>query len=191
MKVIANLGTAADKSYVAAHIIGMEVEALTYLPATAWGYAAATLIGQSLGAGEIPKALRYGHVAAQQISVFAAIAACAYLAGAPLIYEVMTTEPDVRAIGVSAFRFLSWYQVPLALLIVYIYSLRGSGDTRSPLFINVLGIFCVRLPLGYLFGIVLNGGLIGAWTGMCLDVVVRAGLSAFLYVRGKWAETVV
>lgn len=189
MKVIANLGAATNKAFVAAHIIGMEVEALTYLPATAWGYAAATLIGQSLGAGEIPKAMRYGHVAARQISLFAVIAACAYLIGAPLIYELMTTEADVRAIGTPALRFLSWYQVPLAVLIVYIYSLRGSGDTRSPLFINLLGIFGVRLPLGYLFGIVLDGGLIGAWTGMCLDVVVRAGLSAFLYVRGKWAET--
>lgn len=188
--IIARLGDAdAGKAYFAAHMIGMEVEALTYLPATAWGYAAASLIGQSLGAGDFDRARRVGHEAARQASLIALAGALVYLFAAPLIFAVMTTEPAVREIGVPALRFLSWYQVPLALLIVYLYALRGAGDTRSPLIVNALGIFCVRLPLGYLFGIVLDGGLIGAWTGMCLDVVIRAAVSYGLYLRGRWMET--
>ena len=65
----------------------------------------------------------------------------------------------------------------------------GAGDTRSPMFISAFGVILVRLPLAYIFGIRMHGGLIGAWIGMCADMTVRALLSSFRYTGGKWLGT--
>ena len=190
LMIISRLGDGTqEKAYTAAHMIGMEAEALTYLPATAWGYAAASLVGQSLGAGDPVLARRVGNEAARQCIIVAVVGALVYLLGAPWIYEVMTREVAVREIGVPALRFLSWYQIPLAVMVVYIHSIRGAGDTRAVMFFNIFGIMCIRLPVGYLLGIRCSGGLIGAWSGMCLDVLFRMIVAMLYYRRGRWAHT--
>jgi putative MATE family efflux protein len=192
LMIIARLGNGAqEKAFTAAHMIGMEAEALTYLPATAWGYAAATLVGHSLGAGDPLRARRLGNEAARQCILMAIVGAAVYLFGAHLIYGVMTTEPEVRAIGIPALRFLSWYQIPLAVMVVYVYAIRGAGDTRAVMFINVAGVLVIRLPVAYFLGIICSGGLIGAWAGMCLDVVLRMIAAMLYYRRGHWARTAV
>jgi putative MATE family efflux protein len=192
LMIISRLGDGGqEKAFTAAHMIGMEAEALTYLPATAWGYAAATLVGQSLGAGDSISARRFGNEAARQCIYVAIAGAIVYLAGAHLIYGVMTTEPAVRAIGIPALRFLSWYQVPLAVMIVYVHAIRGAGDTRAVMFINVAGVLGVRLPVAYFLGIVCSGGLIGAWSGMCVDVVFRMIVATLYYRDGRWIRAVV
>ncbi len=192
LMIIARLDDVShSKAYMAAHIIGMEVEALTYLPAVAWGYAAATLIGQCLGAGDIARARQAGHESVRQCALVAVVASLVYVGCSASIYAVMTREPAVRAIGVPALRFLALYQVPLVVVIVYLTAMRGAGDTRSPLVINVIGMVFIRLPVGYLCGVVLHGGLIGAWTGMMVDVALRAGAAAYFYTRGRWAHATV
>ncbi|MGQ0635752.1 MAG: MATE family efflux transporter [Planctomycetaceae bacterium] len=190
LMLIARLGDAASgKAYLAAHIIGMQAEALTYLPATAWGYAAATLIGQNLGAGRRKRAKQLGNEAARHAVWVALFGAAIYLCGAELIYTVMTRDEPVRAIGAPALRFLSWYQIPLAVMIVYLYGLRGAGDTRIVLLMNVTGIFLIRLPVAWWLGIHCQLGLIGAWAGMCVDVLCRAIAAGTYFARERWVHT--
>lgn len=190
LMIIARLGTAAEgKAILAAHMIGVQAEGLTFLPAVAWGAAAATMIGQSLGAGDVVRARRAGHEAARQCGFVTVTGSMAYLFGASAIYHIMTSEPGVWAVGIPALRLLALYQLPLALLVIYMSALRGAGDTRSPMVINTCGILFIRLPLGYLFGIVLNGGLMGAWSAMLVDVAVRALLAVLRYRQGRWVET--
>lgn len=171
---------------LAAHMIGIQVEAITYLPAIAWGYASATMIGQSLGAGERQRALRVGHEAVLQCSLLALVIATVFFLGAEAIYTLMHESPRVRAIGTPAFRLLALFQVPLVISIIYVQSLRGAGDTRFPMLITLLSVYGVRLPVAYYCGIVLNGGLVGAWTGMFADIALRALLVALRYTRGRW-----
>ena len=111
--------------------------------------------------------------------------------GAPAIYALMHKESLVSEVGVPAFRMLSFFQVPLVISIIYVMAIRGAGDTRFPLLMTILGVLCVRLPVAYLCGIVLEGGLIGAWIGMCADMALRAVLAMFRYVFGRWVETIV
>lgn len=190
LTIISHLGQGtAGKAYTAAHVIGMEAEALTYLPATAWGYAAASLVGQSLGAGDPLRARRLANEAARQCVFVAIVGAFVYLLGAELVYGVMTKELPVRQIGVPALRFLSWYQIPLAVMVVYVHALRGAGDTRAVMFINLAGIACLRLPVAYFLGIVCSGGLIGAWSGMCVDVTFRMAVAILYFRGGRWVHT--
>ncbi|TWU13584.1 Multidrug resistance protein NorM [Symmachiella macrocystis] len=174
-----------SKPFYAAHIIGIRVEALTYLPAVAWGHAAATMIGQALGAGDAQRARRAGQMAVLQCSLLAVGLMAFYYFGAEWIYTLMTKDDAVRAIGIPAFQFMALFQVPLVLSIVYVLALHGAGETRYPLIFTIIGVLFIRVPLGYVCGIVLHGGLIGAWIGMNVDVTVRAIL---LFIRFRWGD---
>jgi Na+-driven multidrug efflux pump len=107
---------------------------------------------------------------------------------APAIYTSMQSSPDVTQIGVPAFRLMALYQIPNAVVIVYLYALRGAGDTRFPMFCSLIGNLCVRVSVGYLCGVILNGGLIGAWIGMGADNILRAILAAWRYRAGQWVK---
>ena len=177
------------EAYLAAHIIAVRFEAFTYLPAVAWGAAVATMIGQSLGAGDKRRAQRAGNEGVLQCATLATILGILYFTGAPAIYRLMSTDPLVQEVGTWPFRYLAVLQPLLAISIVYIAGLRGAGDTRYPLLISIFGAFCVRVPLGYIFGIVLNGGLMGAWVGMFGDMIWRAVGAVIRYHRGRWVHT--
>ncbi len=179
----------ADDVSLAAHVVGIRVEALTYLPADAWGFAAAAMVGQALGAGDPRRAKRAGHAAALQCSLLAGALMIVYFVAAQPIYEFMHKDPQVVEIGIPAFKLLALFQIPLVVGTIYVHALRGAGDTRYPLWINLVGIFVVRLPLAYVCGVLLHGGLFGAWVGMCSDLGIRAVLAGVRYVRGRWLIT--
>jgi putative MATE family efflux protein len=174
---------------LAAHFIGIRVEAITYLPAVAWGQAAATLVGQSLGANKPQQAVQIGHAAVRQCSLLAVGITVLFFFGAEKIYAEMHADSAVREIGVGPFQLMAFFQIPLVIEIVYMIALRGAGDTKSPMLYTICGVWGVRLPVAYYCGIVLEGGLFGAWIGMCADILVRAVLVAVRFHRGKWLET--
>ncbi|MES2793773.1 MAG: MATE family efflux transporter [Planctomycetota bacterium] len=189
LSVVAHLADGdLGEAMFAAHYIGLQIEALTYLPAVAWGTASATLIGQSLGSGNIAQARRIGHLAVLQCGVLTILASVFYFFGADLVYQVMSQDRQVRQIGAPALRFLAFFQVPLIMTIIYIFSLRGAGDTRTPMLITMCSTLCIRVPLAYWCGIHMHGGLIGAWTGMVVDNSIRATLASYRYSRGEWVH---
>lgn len=189
LAVVAHLadGSTGEANF-AAHYIGMEIEALTYLPAVAWGTAAATLIGQSLGAGNIAQARRIGHLAVMQCGLLTICAALFYYFKADQVYAIMSQDPQVREIGAPALRFVAFFQVPLVMAIIYTFSLRGAGDTRTPMLFAIGSTLCIRVPLAYWCGISMQGGLIGAWTGMVVDNSIRGALATYRYSRGGWVH---
>lgn len=194
IKIISMLGSGDQQAVIiAAHFVGIRVEALSYLPAYAWATAAATMVGQSLGANLPQRALRSGHLAAVQGAAMCLGMSILYFVFAREIYAIFASEDFARvaAVGVPALRVLAFFQVPLALMIIYINALRGAGDTRWPLLFTAVGMLLVRLPLAYLFGVVLGGGLLGAWVGMFGDLTARALLSTIRFSRGRWVKTIV
>ena len=177
------------EAYLAAHIVAVRVEAFTYLPAVAWGAATATMIGQALGAGDTRRAVRAGHEGVLQCGLLSiGIAAC-FAFGASFIYRQMSADPLVQSVGPGPFRILAALQPLLVVSIVYVAGLRGAGDTRFPLLITVIGAFLIRVPLGYFCGIVLQGGLLGAWLGMFGDMTWRAIGAAARFLSGRWVHT--
>ncbi len=172
----------------AAHIVAIRVEALTYLPAVAWSTATATMIGQALGAANIARARRIAHEAVMQCGLLSLAVATFFYFGADLIYDVMSTDENVRQAGAAPFRYLAFLQPLIVVAIVYIWALRGSGDTRYPLLITIVGVN-IRVLTGYVCGIVLGGGLLGAWMGMFADNIWRGAAGLTRYCRGKWVHT--
>jgi multidrug resistance protein, MATE family len=189
LKVVAGLGTgAAGEAIFAAHIVGIQIEAINYLPAWAWGTAAATMIGQCLGAGRPDRARLGGHEAVLQSCILATIVTITFFCGAELIYALMHEDPMVAAVGVPAIRLLALFEIPLSIVIVYAVGLRGAGETIRPMMINVCAVFLIRLPLGYWLGIEMGYGLLGAWGGMVADITARAIAVSLYFHYGKWDQ---
>ncbi|WP_166819844.1 MATE family efflux transporter [Thalassoroseus pseudoceratinae] len=190
LMVVSNLGEGAmDKAAFAAHIICVRVEAMTYLPAVAWGAAAATLVGQSLGAQRPERAIQAGHEATRQCVLLGVFVTASFFFGAEMIYGIMHDDPAVREVGAAPFRMVALFQIPLIISIVYGAALRGAGDTFSPLLFTLICVFVVRVPVAYVFGVLLGGGLWGAWFGMCGDMAVRAILASTWFSLGRWVRT--
>lgn len=188
--IIANLAPGElGRAYYATHMVAINIEALSYLPAVAIGTSAATLVGQSLGAENPLAAWKAGHRAALACALYALVTAALYFFGAETIFAIMHRDPLVRQIGGATFRYLTIYQIPLVMLIVYTSVLRGAGDTRTPMVFTILGTLLVRVPVAYLFGIYWQGGLLGAWAGMMTDVWVRCLLAGTYFFRGTWLKT--
>lgn len=181
--------TVHGKAMYAAHIIAIRIESLSYLPALAWATATATLVGQAIGAGDPRRAKRVGHEAVIQAGALILGVATCYYIFADDIFRLMHKDPLVHDAGVAPFRVLAFFQPCLAISIVYIGALRGAGNTRTPLMITLVGMIALRLPLGYAFGILHQGGLIGAWIGMFSDMTWRALAGAVVYAAGRWLRT--
>ena len=184
LRIIGGMGEAA----FAAHMVGIRLEAITYLPAVAWGVAAATLVGQSLGAGDPERARQAGHTAARQCSVLGVIITLVFVFGAEPIYLMMHNQPEVVRVGAPAFRLAGFFQLPLMVGIVYFASMRGAGDTRFPMLVTLVSTFMLRVPLAWLFGVTFGWGLYGAWLGMCIDMLVRGSAAAARFASGRWAS---
>ncbi|MBM4074837.1 MAG: MATE family efflux transporter [Planctomycetes bacterium] len=189
LMVIARLSpTGFDGSAFAAHFVGVRIEALSYLPAEAFGIAGATLVGQALGAQQPLRARESGDAAARSCLGYAALMMILFFSFAPQIFGVMHKDPNVAIAGIPAFRLMAFYQIPNAMLIIYSTCLMGAGDTRFPLYCSLIGNIVVRVGIGYLCGIYSNGGLIGAWIGMGADNILRSILIFWRYRSGRWTQ---
>ena len=170
----------------AAHIVGIRIESLSYLPAQAWGVAAGTMVGQNLGAGQPQRAKDAARAAVWQAAALLVSMGIFYYFMAERFYQFLSNDPRVWECGVPALRGLAYVQLPLAFLVVYLGALRGAGDTRTPMVITGLGMLCVRLPLALFGGFWLRWGLLGAWLGMFGDLTVRGILITWRFGKGRW-----
>jgi multidrug resistance protein, MATE family len=191
LRIITESGKAAGEggAAFAAHIVGIRLEAITYLPAVAWGVAASTLIGQSLGNDDKPRAVRAGHEATLQCGLLGVFLTLGFILGAEPLMQFMHKSPDVQEIGTPALRLMGFFQIPLIASIVYVSGLRGAGDTRFPLMMTIFTTVFVRLPLAWVGGVYFEGGLFGAWIGMCADMLIRGLIASWRFHSQRWVHT--
>jgi Na+-driven multidrug efflux pump len=196
--IINRLGTLAQ----AAHGLGVQIEAMSYLPGSAFQVAAATLAGQSLGAADPRRATRG---VLQCVASAAAIMCCAGLVmfffgeSLALLFTGKRTE-TVVLVG-RLLKIVALSCPFLAVLTVLTGALRGSGDTAWPLAITFVGLVGIRIPGSCLlawdevplplleasipaFGL----GVAGAWWAMVIDVSVRSVLVAGRFAHGGWQK---
>jgi putative MATE family efflux protein len=184
VSIIAGFGTTA----LAAHQIGLRVESLSYMPGFGFAVAATALVGQNLGARNPQKAEESGWGAAKL---------CALLMGTAGLFMILFPRPmarlfvaDMEVVDLAAWylRIVAISEPPLAVIFTLAGGLQGAGDTRSPLYISVFGLWIFRIPLAYFLGVVLGWGAVGAWTAMTIDTFVRGVLYIYRFKAGKWKE---
>jgi putative MATE family efflux protein len=156
-----------------AHMIAVRWEAFSFLPGFAMGTAAGALAGQYLGAGSAVLARRAIMLCLWiGIAIMAAFGVVFMLFGTELA-QFMTRDP-VAVEEVPKLLFIcGLVQVPFALGIVLRQALKGCGDTRWTFVITLFSMVLIRIPLAWLFGVVLEMGLAGIWIGLCVELPRR------------------
>ncbi|MBI2903121.1 MAG: MATE family efflux transporter [Candidatus Methylomirabilis oxyfera] len=183
-KLVIGFGVAA----YAAHQVGLNIEALSFLPALGFAQAATTLVGQRLGAGQGLAARRSGiHAAWLAVAVMAAFGV-SYLLFPSQWVALFTSDQEVAGYGRTLMWIMALLQPPLALALALKGALRGAGETRVVLYAAILGGWVVRIPLAYLFGVQLGLGLVAVWLTMWLDWWVRAAVVLLRYRHLPWRE---
>lgn len=169
-KFIISYGTAA----YAAHQIGLSIESLSFMPGAGMGIAAATLMGQSLGARKYQRA-RIGHREALRLAVMVmTVMALLFFFAPGQLISLFTHDPDVIEKGCVFLRLVAFAQVPLAISFVYAGSLRGTGDTHYVFLVTLAAMWGIRVLLAYLAAEVLHLSLYVVWGVFLIDWLFRS-----------------
>jgi putative MATE family efflux protein len=197
LRIILSLGDLA----AAAHGVAIQVEALGYMPGGAFQISAATLAGQYLGARDLVRARRSVIIACAAASAIMVVAGIVfYVAATPLAsFFLGGRSTEVVPLAARLLRIVAYAMLPLAVTMVLIGALRGAGDTRWPLVLNLIGIVFLRVPLAMLLahesvslpylGITLTGaglGVVGAWYAAVIDIVARCILMIARFRQDAW-----
>ncbi|MHB0876328.1 MAG: MATE family efflux transporter [Anaerolineae bacterium] len=185
--VAISLGT---KVY-AAQRITFQVISYAFMPGMGFAMSATTMMGQCLGAKRSDLGERCSWYAVKMAVIqMTAVAGVMALFGRPLM-RLFTSDAEMIAIGAQAMLVLALSQPFQAIGQVLAGALRGAGDTRFPMVATFLGVWLIRLPLGFLFGPLLGWGLAGIYIANIIDGAARAAANYWRYRSGRWRSLTV
>jgi len=185
MRILAAFGSAP----LAGYTIGFRVLMFALLPAFGLANAAATLVGQNLGAGRPDRSEQAVWQACRYAAGFLSLIGVAFLIGAPLLVRLFTADPAVAAHAVTYLRIVSLGFPFYAFGMVVSQSFNGAGDTRTPTFINLFVFWLLQIPLAWSLSRYTSLGSTGVFITLALSFSVFALVSIALFRRGSWKRT--
>lgn len=171
---------------IAGYTIAIRIVIFLLLPAWGLSNAAATLVGQNLGAQQPERAEKSVWITAYVNMVFMGLMGFLLALFPEFWIKLFISEHAVVANGTAALRIISFGFLFYALGMVLMQSFNGSGDTITPTKINFLSFWVFEIPLAYLLAIVLNMGLSGASIAIVSAEAVLAVTAFILFRKGKW-----
>ncbi|HEY0677858.1 MAG TPA: MATE family efflux transporter [Chitinophagaceae bacterium] len=156
------------------------------LPAWGMSNAAATLVGQNLGAKQPDRAERSVIKTATYSGIFMGAVSILFLVGAEGIVSVFTREPEVVRYAVNALRIISAGYIFYGIGMVMINAFNGAGDTRTPTWINLIGFWFFQIPLAYLLAKTFQMGPLGVFIAIPVAETAITVAAIVLFRRGKW-----
>lgn len=167
----------------ASHTIVLNVASFTYTVPTAIAGATAILVGQALGRGDAREARRTGWISAGlAVSVMAVSGLTLGLLGSH-IAQLFTSDSQVIEVCARLIIMAAVFQVADGVQAVGGGALRGVGETRSSMVANLVGYWCIGLPLAYLFGERMGQGVFGFWLGLTVGLYAVAALILYRWVH--------
>ncbi|NLI89725.1 MAG: MATE family efflux transporter [Epulopiscium sp.] len=182
IKIVAGLGTAA----YATHQISSNIISLSFAPGQAFGIAASTLVGRSLGQGRPDRADRFIKVTNRLALLSSFIFVALFYFFGPEIVGLYSKDMEVILLSAGVMKIISAIQPFQASAFALSGGLRGAGDTVSTLIITMIGVVVIRLSLAYILINIVGLGLIGAWLAMLSDQIIRWLGIELRYRSGKW-----
>lgn len=158
------------------------------LPAWGLSNAAATLVGQNLGAKQPERAEQSVLLATKYNAIFMAAVMLLFVFFASPIISIFTTEPQVHHYGTLALKIIGSGYIFYGIGMVMIQALNGAGDTKTPTWLNFFGFWLFQIPLALLLAIVFNLGPVGAFWGVPIAETAIAIAAYILFKKGKWKE---
>lgn len=187
MPIIAGFGNAA----IAGYVIALRVVMFMLLPALGLSNAAATMVGQNLGAGKPERSERAVWTAAAFNGViYFLIGVVLVLFSGPII-GIFDNEPDVFAYGTSCLHIVAFGFVFYGVGMVLETAFNGAGDTWTPTYLNLLVFWIFEIPAAYTLAYYFNWGPSGVFWAITVAFSLLAIASGLLFKLGKWKTKMV
>ena len=182
VRILTGFGSAA----VAGNTIGIRIILFALLPSFGVSNAAATLVGQNLGAGKPDRAEAAAWKAGMYNTVCLGTVGAIFLLFAPQLIQFFTADPEVARYGVRCLRIVSAGFLFYGYAMVLTASFNGAGDTRTPTLINLLCLWMWEIPLAWALAYPFGFGPTGVFIAVSVAFSTMAFVSAWLFSRGTW-----
>ncbi|HEX2079908.1 MAG TPA: MATE family efflux transporter [Longimicrobium sp.] len=176
---------------LAGYTVAMRVVVFALLPSAGLSNAAATMVGQGLGAGKPERAERAVWKACAYNLAFLGIVGLALVALAGPIVRLFSDDPEVVRHGATALRVVAAGFPLYAYGMVLTQALNGAGDTWTPTWINLAVFWAFEIPLAYVLSRSLEMGPVGAFLAITIAFSTLAVVSGLIFRRGRWKAKVV
>ena len=183
---MARIMTGFGSDAVAGYTIAIRWIVFFILPAFGLSNAAATLVGQNLGAKQPLRAEQSVWKTAKYNAIFMGFVSLLFLVAAEFFVGIITTEPAVVKISVLALRIVSLGYIFYGIGMVMMNAFNGAGDSRTPTWVNLFWFWVFQIPLAYLVAVVLGWGPKGVFISIVVTETCITITSMILFKRGKW-----
>jgi putative MATE family efflux protein len=182
MRILTGFGSAA----VAGNTIGVRIILFALLPSFGVSNAAATLVGQNLGAHKPDRAEASAWKAAWYNTAFLGGIGVIFVLFAPQLLAIFTPDPDVAAYGIRCLRIVAAGFLFYGYGMVLTAAFNGAGDTRTPTLIHLVALWLWEIPLAWTLAHPLGFGPTGVFISVSVAFSTLALMSAVLFRRGTW-----
>jgi len=187
VRILSSFGSAA----LAGYTIGIRIIVFALLPSWGMANAAATMVGQSLGARKPERAERSVWIAGFYNMIFLGAVGLAFVLAAPVLIRLFTSDPAVVPYGVACLRFVSYGFLFYAYGMVLTQAFNGAGDTWTPTWLNLFCFWLWEIPLAYVLAKVVGLGPRGVFIAITVAFSLFAVLATILFRRGRWKAKLV
>ncbi len=168
----------------AAYQLGLQAESISYMPATGFGIAATTFIGQALGSRDREIGKKYLNKLIRYTIVITIFAGGVLILLPSQIMSLLTKEPEVIRIGAMYLFVMGLTQLPQNISGVLNGALRGAGYAKVPMFNAGIGLWVIRVPFVLAMAFIFKADILWIWVGIGLDMCFRL-LFSYLYFKRK------
>jgi putative MATE family efflux protein len=181
-RIIATFGSTAVAGY------GVAIRLIMFFLLPAWGLsnAAATLVGQNLGAQQPDRAEKSVWTTAKYNTIFMVMVTAIFLLLASPIVHFMNKDAAVNAYAVQALQVMSLGYIFYGVGMVVTNAFNGAGDTKTPTLINLVGFWLLQIPLAYLLALTFNLGPKGVFLAVLLSEMAISVAGVIIFRQGRW-----
>jgi multidrug resistance protein, MATE family len=156
----------------ASHQIALNMAGIAFMIPLGMGSAAAVRVGHAVGAGDRARASAAGWMAIMLGTGFMIASGLAFVVMPTQLISLFSRDADVLRVGTSLLLLAAIFQLFDGIQGVITGTLRGIGDTRTPMIVNLLAHWLVGLPIGYTLCFLLGWGVYGLWVGLSLGLII-------------------